>query len=214
MKKEILLIGGGGQCKSSIEIIEASNKYTIIGILDKEKEIGSDILGYKVIGTDLDIDTYIQKKVSFHVSIGQISNSKPRQKIIDILISKNAELPVIKSTNAYVSNHAIINQGTIISSNVFINACAQIGVGCIINTGAIIEHDAIIGDYCHISTSAVINGECKVGNNSFVGSNSVIIHGTSVGDFNIIGAGSVVVKNTMNNLILIGNPAREKNKSK
>jgi sugar O-acyltransferase (sialic acid O-acetyltransferase NeuD family) len=212
MKKDILLIGGGGQCKSCIEIIEASNEFTIIGILDNDKEIGFDILGYKVIGTDLDIDLYIQKKVSFHVSIGQISNSKPRQKIIDLLIFKNADLPVIKSPNAYVSKHSIINQGTLISCNVFVNAGAKIGMGCIINSGAIIEHDAVIGDYCHISTSAVINGECKVGNNSFIGSNSVIIHGTNVGDFNIIGAGSVVVKNTLSNFILFGNPAREHSK--
>ena len=110
MNKDILLIGGGGQCKSSIEIIEASNEFKIIGILDSDKEIGFDILGYKVIGTDLDIDLYIQKMVSFHVCIGQISNSKPRQKILDLLISKNADLPVLKSLNAYVSNHSIINQ--------------------------------------------------------------------------------------------------------
>ena len=34
IKEEIILIGGGGHCKSCIDVIEAEGKYTIAGIPD------------------------------------------------------------------------------------------------------------------------------------------------------------------------------------
>ena len=48
MKKEILLIGGGGHCKSCIDIIEQDESFKIIGIIDRKKLIGKSILGYKI----------------------------------------------------------------------------------------------------------------------------------------------------------------------
>ena len=34
MKEEIILIGGGGHCKSCIDVIEQEGKYQIAGIVD------------------------------------------------------------------------------------------------------------------------------------------------------------------------------------
>ena len=59
--KKIILIGGGGDCKSVIDVIEQEKKYKIHGIVDKPKFLGSKILGYKVIGSDLDLE-YLAKK--------------------------------------------------------------------------------------------------------------------------------------------------------
>ena len=51
---EIILIGGGGHCKSVIDVIEQQKKFKIAGIVDKPKLFGSKILGYSVIGNDFD----------------------------------------------------------------------------------------------------------------------------------------------------------------
>ena len=48
MRKKIVLLGGGGHCHSVIDVIEQENKFQIIGIVDKKKLIGNDILGYKI----------------------------------------------------------------------------------------------------------------------------------------------------------------------
>ncbi|MGJ0312293.1 hypothetical protein [Aliarcobacter cryaerophilus] len=37
MKEKIVLIGGGGHCHSVIDVIEQTNKYEIIGIVDIKK---------------------------------------------------------------------------------------------------------------------------------------------------------------------------------
>ena len=36
MKKNIILIGGGGHCKSCIDVIEAEDKFEIAGIVDND----------------------------------------------------------------------------------------------------------------------------------------------------------------------------------
>ena len=48
MKKPLILVGGGGHCKSVIDVAESAG-YTILGILDKPEEIGKHVFGYEVI---------------------------------------------------------------------------------------------------------------------------------------------------------------------
>ena len=50
--KKILLIGGGGHCKSVIDVIEQEERFEIAGIVDKPKLLGSKVLGYPIIGND------------------------------------------------------------------------------------------------------------------------------------------------------------------
>ena len=55
MREKIVLIGGGGHCKSVIDVVEQENKYEIIGIIDTKENIGKRVLGYQVIGCDDDL---------------------------------------------------------------------------------------------------------------------------------------------------------------
>ena len=43
---ELLLIGGGGHCRSCIDVIEAEGKYKIAGIVNHSKGNRAQILGY------------------------------------------------------------------------------------------------------------------------------------------------------------------------
>ena len=52
---KIILIGGGGHCKSCIEVIESKGDFVIAGIIDVKEKIGTSLLGYPVIGCDDDL---------------------------------------------------------------------------------------------------------------------------------------------------------------
>ena len=54
MKKPLILVGGGGHCKSVIDVAESAG-YTILGILDMPEMVGTCVLDYPVLGTDDDI---------------------------------------------------------------------------------------------------------------------------------------------------------------
>jgi ribosomal protein S18 acetylase RimI-like enzyme len=59
-QKNLILIGGGGHCKSVIDVVESAG-YNILGVVDMPEEVGKSVLDYKVIGTDDDILQYVDK---------------------------------------------------------------------------------------------------------------------------------------------------------
>ena len=60
MTKNLILVGGGGHCKSVIEAAESAG-YNILGVLDTPENVGKQVLAYSVIGTDDDIPQYVDK---------------------------------------------------------------------------------------------------------------------------------------------------------
>ena len=208
----LILLGGGGHCKSVIDVAESVG-YNILGVLDKPEEVGKQVLDYKVIGTDDDISKYVDK-AEFVITVGFIKNPAIRIKLYNKVKEAGGKLATIIASTAHVSKYATIGDGTVVMHNAFVNAGAQIGNNVILNTFSNIEHDAIVGDQCHISTGAMVNGDCKVGNNVFIGSQSVLANGVTIGDDIVIGAGSVVRKRIERKGIYAGNPAILKIKAK
>ena len=212
MNKPLILIGGGGHCKSVIEAAESAG-YSILGILDMPEDVGNEVLpGYKVIGTDDDIPTYVDQ-AEFVITVGFIMNPIIRIKIFNKVKEAGGKLATVVASTALVSKYAT-GEGTVVLHHAFVNASAKVGKNVIINTFVNIEHDAEIGDQCHISTGAMINGECKIGERVFVGSQSVLANCITVGEDIIIGAGSVVRKSISKKGIYAGNPAIIKVKTK
>lgn len=193
MKKEIILVGGGGHCKACIDVIEVHGEYSIAGIVDLKEKIGERVLNYKIIACDEDLSRLAKEYQYFLISIGQIKALQKRAEKFKILKDSGAGFPIIISPAAYVSNHARIDEGTIVMHRAVVNADANVGKNCILNTGAVIEHDVIIKDNCHISTCAVINGGTVIGENCFIGSNSTIREGIQVGSYSVIGAGLTIL---------------------
>ncbi len=190
MKKEkIILIGGGGHCRSLIDVIEQENKFEIAGIIEKKELIGSSVLGYKVIGCDDDLLGIFKNIKNAIVSIGHLESNISRVSLYNKLKNIGFNLPIIISPLAYVSKYANIDEGTVVMHQALVNSNVKIGKNCIINSKALIEHDVIVGDHCHISTGSVLNGEVVVGNNTFFGSNATSIQCSNINGF--VKAGSV-----------------------
>ena len=203
--KPLILIGGGGHCKSVIEAAESAG-YQILGVLDMPEEMGKEILSTKVIGTDDDIPTYVDR-ADFVITLGFIKNPATRIKLYNKVKEAGGKFATIIASTAYVSKYATIGEGTVVMHQAFVNAGAKVGNNVILNTFTNIEHDTVIGDQCHISTGTMANGDCKVGNNCFIGSQSVLANGITIGDDIIVGAGSVVRKPLTEKGVYIGNPA-------
>ena len=208
----LILIGGGGHCKSVIEVAESAG-YKILGVLDMPEEVGKQVLDYKVIGTDDDIPQYVDK-AEFVVTVGFIKNPAIRIKLYNKVKEAGGILATIIASTAHVSKYATLGEGTVVMHQAVVNAGANIGVNSIINTFVNIEHDAQIGVQCHISTGTMVNGDCKVGDRCFIGSQSVLANGIEIGDDIIVGAGSFVRKNISVKGIYSGNPAILKIKTK
>lgn len=189
MKPKLLLIGGGGHCASCIDVIELEDKFEIAGIVDNASS--GMVLGYPILGNDDDLPKLRSSFDYALITVGQIKSSAVRVRLFDYAKSLGFVLPIIISTRAYVSKHAIIGAGTIIMHDTLINSRATIGSNCIVNTKALIEHDAVVEKNCHISTGAIVNGGVVIRQGTFVGSNAVTKQYATTNENDFIKAGSL-----------------------
>lgn len=203
--KTLILVGGGGHCKSVIEVAESAG-WEIAGVLDTFENVGKNVLNYPVIGTDELIPLWAGR-AEFVVTVGQIKSAALRRGLHKKISDAKGRLATLIAPTAYVSSRASIGEGSVVMHHALVNADARIGAGCIVNTFAGVEHDAVVGDFCHISTGALVNGNCSVGEGSFLGSQSVMVNGTSICSGCVVAAGAVVRKNIVSKGIYSGNPA-------
>lgn len=210
MNKKILLIGGGGHCKSVLDSLLELEEYAEIGIIDKKENLGKSVMGVPVVGCDDDLRSLFSDGYKYaFITVGSIGNPSLRIKLFNLLSEIGYEIPVIIDDSAKVSKHAKIEQGVFIAKQSIINAAALIQKGSIINSGSIVEHDCQIGAFCHIAPGAILGGEVVVGENSHIGSNSTVKQQVHIGSNSIIGIGSVVIQNIDHHTMAYGNPCRE-----
>ena len=206
----MLLIGGGGHCKSVLDSLLELNEYEEIGIVDKNENVGNSVLGVSVVGCDDDLPTLFKRGFKYaFVTVGSIGNPTLRIKLFNILVKIGFEIPVIIDASAKVSDYARIEKGVFIGKHAIVNAGSIIHEMSIINTGSIIEHDCEIGAFTHIAPGAVLGGEVVVGENSHIGSNTTVKQQIRIGSNSIIGMGSVVLQNIDYHTVAYGNPCRE-----
>ena len=199
MKEKIILVGGGGHCKSCIDVIEQEGRFEIAGIVERADHTQTDtILGYPVLGTDNDLPTLRKTYGYALVTVGQIKTPETRIRLYERLMAVGFELPVVVSPLAYVSQHAQIGSGTIVMHHALVNAGAEIGANCIINTKALVEHDVALGDHCHISTGAILNGGTIVLKGTFVGANATCRQNVTLGENSVVGGGAILMCNLPN----------------
>ena len=178
MSDKIILIGGGGHCKSCIDVIELEGKFRISGIIDNTllESDTKEVLGYPILGKDKDLQSLRDKYQYAFITIGQIKTPLPRINLYSKLKSLGYIIPTIISPLSYIAKNVKIDEGTIIMHHALLNTSSRIGKMCIVNTKALVEHDCVVEDFCHISTGAILNGGCQVGEKSFIGSNTGIKH--------------------------------------
>ncbi|MEG0012307.1 MAG: acetyltransferase [Muribaculaceae bacterium] len=205
--KDLVLVGGGGHCRSVIDVAESAG-WNIIGVLDQPSELDKPVLSYKIIGDDNDISLYANKAL-FLVTVGQIQDPALRIKLHNKIVAAKGLFATLVAPTAHVSRYASIGVGSVILHNATINVGATVGVNCIINTQANIDHDASIGDFTHLSVGVKLAGGIKIGCRCFVGIGAVISHQISICDDVVIGAGAVVIKSITESGTYVGNPARK-----
>lgn len=208
--EEIILIGGGGHCKSVIDSINRSKGYKIAGVIDLIDKVGSEILGVSIIGTDRGLERHYKNGVkNALLTVGSIGDVSLRKKLYSNALAIGFKFPNIIDDTAIISDNAKIGHGNFIGKGAIVNAGAKIGNNCIINTGAIIEHDCNIQDFCHIAPGVTLSGSVLVGENTHIGTNSTVIQNIKIGDNTMIGAGSVVLKDIGSGVKAYGNPCKE-----
>lgn len=205
----IIVVGSSGHAKVVIDCIEKENKYEIIGLLDRFKEVGSSSFGYKIIGKEEDLQNLI-KKHKIEGGIIAIGDNFIRYTVYDKISQSIPEFNFIKviHPSAQIARNVLIGKGTVIMANTTISSEATVGDFCIINNNSSLDHDSEMLDYSSLAPGSSIGGNVKIGSFTAVSLGTKVIHGITIGEHTIIGAGSNVIKNIPNYVVTYGNPAR------
>jgi sugar O-acyltransferase (sialic acid O-acetyltransferase NeuD family) len=192
-KLPILLVGAGGHARSCIDVIEEEGRFAVSGLVGTIDQVGTGVLGYPVLGTDMDLSSLLRAHSYALVTIGQIKTPEPRIHHFNLLLNSWCALPVIVSPRSHVSRHAVVESGTVVMHGAIVNAGAKVGRNCILNSLSLVEHDSIVGDHCHIATGVAINSGVHIGEGTFIGSNVSVRQGVHIGDRCVIGMGMRVL---------------------
>ena len=208
MQSKLVLIGGGGHCKSIISSINKS-LFSDVVIVDSPEVVGKSVDGVLIVGTDDDLpQLYADGYQNAFVAVGSVSSSQKRMRIAESLSGIGFAFPTIIDSTAVIAESAIIGNGVFIGKNAVINAGSKIEDFAIINTGVIVDHDCTIGEYVHLSPGAVLSGMVSVGKNTHVGTGCSVKQGVFIGDNTTVGMGSVVLHDIPPSCTAYGNPCK------
>ena len=192
--------------------ILVSQRKSVIALFDNDLNARSVIEGVALFHERSGFQTWRKSQnslddVKFLIAIGR--NGADRLMLSDYLQSQGIAPGILIAKSAAVSPSASIKDGSQILEGAIVAARASIGRQCIVNNGAQVDHESVIGDGVHLAPGAILCGCVEVGNSAFLGAGCVILPRIKVGDSAIIGAGAVVTKDVPPNAVVVGNPAKE-----
>lgn len=204
-KKKIVLLGGGGHCRSVLDTLLRSKEYDEIVIADKDLPTQSEILGCKVIGNDGILPQLLKEGYEdAFITVGSIKSTALRRKLYSLARDIGFNLANVIDSSAVFSTYCRFGKGIFVGKNAVINADTEIGDCAIINTGAIVEHECKVGDFAHISVGTMLCGNVQIGEDTLVGAGSTVIQGIRIGRNVVIGAGSTVLTDVEDNSVRYG----------
>lgn len=206
--KNIVLFGGGLQVHCCIDAIKKEGKYNIIGIIDSIKDIGTEILGYKIIGRQEQLKELIGK-YKIDAGIITIGDNWSRKIVLDIILSivPNFEFVTAIHPSVIIGQNVVIGKGTAMMAGCIVNPNSVIGEFCFFATGAILEHDCFMDDFSSLSAGSLTGGKVKIGKFAAITMGVVLFDKIQIGEHTVIGSGSLVTKDISANCLAYGSPA-------
>jgi len=205
----MLIVGAKGFAKELLEIILQGNFGAEIIFYDDISEDLPKLLfdKYPILRNEDEAKFYLETSDErFALGVG---NPNMRYRLCEKFIALGGKLTTIISPFAKIGKYKnFIQEGSNILTNVVIESNNTIGKGCLIHVGSLISHDVVIGDFCEISPHSNLLGNVVIGKLCSIGTGSIILPKVKIGDNVTVAAGAVVTKDVMDNMTVLGIPAK------
>ena len=208
--RKVVIIGAraDGHAKVVLEIIQAENKYQVVGFVDDHLfGTGLTIRDIPVIGTVSDLQALQQQHQLFGAIVAIGDNVTRRQLGVRV---KEAGLALINAVHPTVhfDSDVIIGEGNCFCQGVIVVTGTRIGNSVNVHTGATIDHDNVICDGANLGPGVHTAGRVTIGRDVFLGTGTIVIPDCSVGEGVIAGAGTVIIDPVESYCKVVGVPAR------
>lgn len=208
--KKLVIYGAGGLGRELLEIIEEINKeggqWHILGFVDDDREKGTEICGYPVLGG---FDFFSAGVGGTGVAFG-FADCAAKEALYNKINELDAGFyfPVIVHPSSYVSPRAALSEGVAVARFCVVNVNARVGKCVLISENSGVYHDCAVGDFTSIMPAVRISGNVSVGKRAYIGVQAAVRQGLAIGSDTVVGMGSVVIRDVPDGCTVVGNPAR------
>lgn len=155
---------------------------------------------------------YSPSEYSFFAPLTGVKMNTVRKKIYEEGKSKGYNYISYVSSKATVCGNTIGENCFILEDNT-LQPFTTIGNNVVMWSGNHIGHHGVIEDHVFFTSHVVLSGHCHVKQRAWFGVNSTIRDYTTIGEGCLIGMGALVTKNTDDNGLYIGSPAKKQEKT-
>ncbi len=208
--KPILIVGASGHSSVVIDIIEKEGRHSIVGLVDKNMEIGSTLFGYPILGKEEEDLPALAARHRIEGGLVAIGDNWVRAQVVQRIHAVCPELEFVAAIHpqSSIARGVSTGPGTVVMAGAILNTNARVGAHCIVNTNASLDHDGVMRDYSSLAPGAVAGGNVTIGCYSAVSLGAHIVHRRCIGDHSIVGAGATVLDDLPDYVVAYGTPAR------
>jgi sugar O-acyltransferase (sialic acid O-acetyltransferase NeuD family) len=216
MKQNKLVIYGIGEtAEIAYEYFTYDSDYEVVAFTVDKEYIGTteSLYGIPVIAFEEIEKKFSPENHSMYAASTYNKLNRVRTLMYNKAKGKNYRMANYISSKAFVWRNVTLGDNVFIFENNVLQHNVKIGNNVMLWSGNHIGHRTVIKDHVYLSSHCVISGFCEIGEFSFLGVNCTFNDNIKIGKNNIIGSGALIVKNTEDNQLMIGSPAKPSAKS-
>ena len=213
--KDLVIFGTGEFAHLAYEYFMNDSEYNVVAFAVDSEFCASDrFLGLPLVLSEDLPHLYPPSDNSIFVAVSSGRINKDREEIFKRIKSLGYQCASYVSTRSFIWHNVVIGENVFIFEDNTLQPFTEVGDNTILWSGNHVGHRTKIGKNCFISSHCVVSGFCVISDNAYLGVNSTVIDGITIAERSFIGAGALVTRNTIQNTIYVGSPAKPMKTSK
>ena len=184
----VAIVGAGGYGRVTLDVLLASGLADrILGFYDDaHAALSGEVRGVPILG-DVGMLKSMLSVEPVHIVVA-ITDNKARLQVANSLRGLGARFLSAVHPEAYVSEAAVVGDGSVAAAGAIVHPDAAVGSHCFIGPRSVVDRDAEVGAGTWISAGAVVGPGARLGARVVLGQNSSVGRKVVVGGDVEIGA--------------------------
>jgi len=207
--KKLIIVGIGETAELAYEYFTHDSEYEVIAFCVNSKYKNQDeFINLPVIVLEEIQNIFPPNEYFTFIAVASGHLNRDRIKVYNEVKKKGYICASYVSSKCFKWHNVKIGENCFILEDNTLQPFTTIENNVIMWSGNHLGHRSIIHDNCFVTSHVTISGFCEIGENSFLGVNSTIADNIKIAKNNLISMGAVVNKNTKEDGLYTGNPAK------